>query len=88
MPQLTHDQWKRVQDGEVVVIGSNIDDYNPAGQGGDDTVNVNFSPTEKQIQKLREEGRILYEIDARVHKSFGGGYTSNPSAIAVRLPGC
>lgn len=87
MPQLTHEQWDRVQDGEVVVIESNIDDYNSAGKGGKDTVNVNFSPTEAQIQELREEGRILYEIDAYVHKSFGGGYTSNPSAIAVRLPG-
>jgi len=87
MPQLTHDQWKRVQQSEVVVIESNINDYNPAGQGGDDTVNVNFSPSREQIRKLREEGRILYEIDARVHTSTGGGYTSNPSAIAVRLPG-
>lgn len=87
MPQLTHEQWNRVQDGEVVVIESNIDDYNAAGQSGGDTINVNFSPTREQIRELREEGRILYEIDAEVHKGFGGGYTSNPSAIAVRLPG-
>lgn len=87
MPQLTHDQWERVQDGEVVVIESNIDDYNSAGQTAGDTINVNFSPTAEQVRQLRKEGRILYEIDAEVHTSVGNGYTSNPSAIAVRLPG-
>jgi hypothetical protein len=87
MPQLTCEQWRRVQAGEVVVIESNITDYNAAGQTSGDSINVNFSPTPEQVRRLCEEGRILYEIDAEVHGPVGKGYTSNPAAIAVRLPG-
>lgn len=83
MPELTHDQWERVQDGEVVVIESNIDNHNEAGQ--DDPLNVNFSPSKAQIDELREEGRILYEIDAEVHNS--AGQDTGPTHIAVRRPG-
>lgn len=83
MPQLTHEQWERVQDGEVVVIESNVENHLGTGE---QPLNVNFSPSKRQIWRLREEGRILYETDAIVHNS--ALRETGTAHISVRLPGC
>lgn len=83
MPTLTHEQMETVKHGNVAVVETNVEQYNPAGQHRG-KLHIHFDPSIEQVHDLKHGKEVLYEAEAKRWNK--AGQRTDPVHVLIKPP--